>query len=352
MSKRHWLLVTAAVGLVAVQACSESDTNSNPPATAGSGGSKAGAGGHSGNAGHAGTTVIAGTTNGEAGQGGENTTDAGAGGTAGSSEEAGAANGGTAGVGGTLPNGGTAGTGGETHTFTLQTTTLGQVVGTATGLSLYVFNTDTAANGSTPPVSTCSAGCLANWPIYYGNPVSVPPGLLATDFGSFDRGSGEMQSTYKGWPLYRYTPDAAVGDVKGEGVGSKWYTVKLPFTTPGATKFTLQTTTLGQVISTANGFSLYVFKTDTVGTSTTPPVSSCSGGCLANWPIYYGNPVSVPLGLLASDFGSFDRGGSVMQSTYKGWPLYTYAPDTAVGDVKGEGLGSNWYTAKSPFVLP
>lgn len=41
-----------------------------------------------------------------------------------------------------------------------------------------------------------------------------------------------------------------------------------------------------------------------------------------------------------------------MQSTYKGWPLYTYALDTTSGDVKGEGSGGRWYTAKSPFVLP
>jgi len=60
----------------------------------------------------------------------------------------------------------------------------------------------------------------------------------------------------------------------------------------------------------------------------------------------------VPLGLQASDFGSFDRGGGVLQSTYKGWPLYTYASDLVAGDVLGEGLGSKWYTAKVPFVLP
>jgi predicted lipoprotein with Yx(FWY)xxD motif len=354
MSKRKWLFFAAVVGLVAVEACSDSDTTSYPPATAGGAG-KAGAGGHSGNAGHAGTgLVVAGATNEQAGQGGEPTSDAGAGGEAGGSE-AGASSGGSGAEGGTLPSGGTGGTGGSagaSNAFTLQSTTLGQVIGTANGLSLYVFNTDTAATSTTPPVSTCTAGCLTNWPIYYGTPVSVPAGLLASDFASFDRGSGVMQSTYKGWPLYTYAPDTAVGDVKGEGVGSKWYTVKLPFTTPGATTFTLQTTTLGPVIATANGLSLYVFTADTVATGSTPPVSACTGGCLGTWPIYYGNPLSVPLGLLASDFGSFDRGSGVMQSTYKGWPLYTYTPDTAVGDVKGEGVNSKWYTAKSPFALP
>jgi predicted lipoprotein with Yx(FWY)xxD motif len=97
---------------------------------------------------------------------------------------------------------------------------------------------------------------------------------------------------------------------------------------------------------------LYFFKSDTPATATAAPVSACIAACLTTWPIYYGTPVSVPLGLLASDFGSFDRGSGVLQSTYKGWPLYTYAPDIAVGNVLGEGVGSRWYTAKSPFVVP
>lgn len=330
MSNRPWLLaLVTALGLFAIEACSDSDT-ANPPATAGSGG-------RSGGAGQAGTgAVVAGATNENAGQAGETTSEGGAAGAAGS------------------PEGGAAGepTGGTSDTFTLQTTTLGQVIGTTSGFSLYVLKTDTAATATEPPLTTCTGGCLTTWPIYYGAPVNLPDGLLASDFGNYDRGAGVLQSTYKGWPLYTYAPDTAVGDVKGEGIGSKWYTAKLPFTSPGATTFTLQTTTLGPVIATEAGFSLYILNTDTVATATDPPVTTCTGTCLSNWPLYYGNPVSVPVGLLASDFGSYDRGAGVMQSTYKGWPLYTYTPDTAVGDVKGEGLGTKWYTAKSPFVVP
>jgi len=81
-------------------------------------------------------------------------------------------------------------------------------------------------------------------------------------------------------------------------------------------------------------------------------VTTCNGTCLTTWPIYYGTPLSVPAGLQAADFGSYDRGSGVMQSTYKGWPLYRYAPDTGVGSVLGEGVGAKWYTAKSPFVAP
>src|SRR6478736_2212236 len=351
MAKQTWLLLVTALGLGAVQACSDSDNPTYPPASAGSGG-RAGAGGHSAAAGHAGTQAVAGSTNGEAG---ESPSDAGAGGEA-EPGNAGAMNGGS---GGNTPNAGSGGTatsagsgGTATNAGSGGTSPNAGSGGTATNGGSGGTSPN-AGNGATPPVSTCSGGCLGNWPVYYGNPVSVPPGLSASDFSSFDRGSGVMQSTYKGWPLYTYYQDNAVGDVIGEDLGPhKWYTVKLPFTTPGATTFTLQTTTLGKVISTATGHSLYFFKSDTVGTSSTPPTSACTAGCLGTWPIYYGNPISVPLGLLASDFGSFDRGSGVMQSTYKGWPLYTYTPDNAVGDVIGEDVGHLWYTAKSPFVVP
>ena len=350
MSKRQLLLFATALGLVALEACSSDESSPYTPGTAGSAGHAAGAAGHAGSAGHAGTSPMAGATN-EAGQAGEGTGDSGAPGTGGSSE-AGATNGGNAGAGGgSAGAGGTAGAGGAGTTFTLQATTLGQVISTEGGLSLYVFNTDTPGAGATAPVSSCNGGCLTTWPIYSGNPVSVPSGLLASDFGSFDHG-GVMQSTYKGWPLYRYTPDTAVGDVKGEGINNKWYTAKSPFVFPSGTMFSLQNTTLGQVIATANGLSLYVFKSDTPAAGATPPVSACGSGCLATWPIYYGSPVTVPAGLQASDFDSFDRGSGVMQSTYKGWPLYRYAPDTSIGHVKGEAVGSVWYTAKSPFVAP
>ncbi len=182
MSKRQWLLFAAVVGLVAVEACSDSDTTSYPPATAGG-------------AGKAAAPAATRATRDTAGQPGrlqaqpmkrpdrvaKASSDAGAGGAAGGSE-AGASNGGSGGAGEEAPC--------QTaeravwvalgNMFTLQSTTLGQVIGTVNGLSLYVFNTDTAATSTTPPVSTCTAGCLTNWPIYYGTPVSVPAGLLAS----------------------------------------------------------------------------------------------------------------------------------------------------------------------------
>jgi predicted lipoprotein with Yx(FWY)xxD motif len=105
---------------------------------------------------------------------------------------------------------------------------LGQVLATATGLTLYIYGADTAS--VTAPVSACSGACLAAWPIYNGDPATVPTGLSASDFRTFSNG-GTTQSTYQGWPLYTFTSDTAAGQVSGDGVGG-FHAVKIPFTAP------------------------------------------------------------------------------------------------------------------------
>ncbi len=110
------------------------------------------------------------------------------------------------------------------------------VVATAKGITLYFYQPDTPAAGGTPATSTCSGVCLTHWPLYYGNPVTVPAGLSAADFGSFDRGGGVMQSTYHGWPVYMYDDDKAIGDAKGDLEKSAgkvvWYAIRVPYSAP------------------------------------------------------------------------------------------------------------------------
>jgi predicted lipoprotein with Yx(FWY)xxD motif len=120
-------------------------------------------------------------------------------------------------------------------------------------------------------------------------------------------------------------------------------------TSAATTTFTLQTSgTLGQVLATSTGMTLYVYGSDTP--STTAPTSACTGGCLTTWPIYDGDPATVPASLTATDFSTFSNGGST-QSTYQGWPLYTYTLDTAAGQTNGNGVGA-WHAVTIPFTAP
>ena len=54
--------------------------------------------------------------------------------------------------------------------------------------------------------------------------------------------------------------------------------------------------------------------------------------------------VSSPLN--AADFGSITRADGTNQTTWKGWPLYYYASDSAPGQVNGENVQKIWFVVK------
>lgn len=246
LKKQLLLGFIAMAGLGAIQGCGDDDNVGSVPSagSAGIGGKAAGGASSAGTTGKAGSTPSdAGTPNEAAGSSGEGPGEAGAAGSAGAAGEAGSESGGTGGTGGSTAgtggtgganagSGGAGGTAGASTAFTLQTTSIGQVIGAANNRTLYVFKNDTPGAGATAPVSACSGNCLGLWPIYYANPVTVPAGLSASDFGSFDRGAGVLQSTYKGWPLYFYSLDAKAEDVKGDNFGGNWFAAKVPFVAP------------------------------------------------------------------------------------------------------------------------
>ena len=100
------------------------------------------------------------------------------------------------------------------------------------GLTLYLFTSDVAGEGSAPPVSACTSdGCLRAWPPLFtdGDPVAkeqpefrdrVDQELL----GSFERADGKgIQVTYNGSPLYHHHRDLKAGDVIGQY--GPWYVV-------------------------------------------------------------------------------------------------------------------------------
>ncbi|MEM7382360.1 MAG: hypothetical protein AAF361_14360 [Bacteroidota bacterium] len=101
--------------------------------------------------------------------------------------------------------------------------------------------------------------------------------------------------------------------------------------------------TFGNILTNSDGFTLYFFSLDSKGDS------NCEDGCLAAWPAFYEQDLTLDNGLDASDFGTITRGDGEMQTTYKGWPLYLFANDNAEGDVNGDGSGGIWYVAKPDY---
>jgi predicted lipoprotein with Yx(FWY)xxD motif len=97
----------------------------------------------------------------------------------------------------------------------------------------------------------------------------------------------------------------------------------------------------GTYLTDSAGRTLYLWLADTGSTST------CSGTCASAWPpvISNGTP-SAGGGVTASQLGLTKRSDGSEQVTYDNHPLYYYAPDTALGQITGQGstaFGAAWW---------
>ena len=81
--------------------------------------------------------------------------------------------------------------------------------------------------------STCYGSCSETWKPFEGGDISIIGGNLnKDDFGTIIREDGLEQTSYKKWPLYKYSGDTTPGEAKGDGVNGLWFVVK-----PGASPF-------------------------------------------------------------------------------------------------------------------
>src|SRR5680860_912260 len=222
--------------------------------------------------------------------------------------------------------------------------TFGNMLTDSDGMSLYFFSPD--AKGD----SNCTDGCLNTWPVFYESDLTLDEGLDADDFGSITRSDGDMQTTYKGWPLYSYASDSAEGDVNGDGVNALWFVAK-----PDYSVMMVQAQLLGRdrdgietnltsdyepgdgqtfYMTDASGNTLYGFINDTNGVNNFTREDFTNNSV---WPIFEEELGQVPSILDTADFGSIDVFGR-QQLTYKGWPLYYFGQDEARGDNYGVGF--------------
>ncbi|WP_448625950.1 COG4315 family predicted lipoprotein [Geodermatophilus sp. URMC 64] len=108
-------------------------------------------------------------------------------------------------------------------------TDLGTVVVDGEGMTVYYFDKDTAASGT----SACSGQCLANWPPVTADSDSPEVDGVTGTVGTITRDDGTTQVTLNGLPLYTWVKDRKPGDVTGQGVQGVWWVVA-----PDGTKIT------------------------------------------------------------------------------------------------------------------
>jgi len=86
------------------------------------------------------------------------------------------------------------------------------------GMTLYVFDRDTAGSGK----SVCNGPCATNWPPLMAADADQPAG----DYTVVTRDDGKKQWAMKGKPLYYWAKDTKPGDKTGDNVGTVWHVVK------------------------------------------------------------------------------------------------------------------------------
>ena len=112
------------------------------------------------------------------------------------------------------------------------TTKYGVVLVGANGMTLYMYDPDTAGT------STCYDKCATAWPplLTEGAPTAAGDANAAL-LKTSPRTDGTTQVVYGSWPLYFWQKDAAPGDVTGQGVGGVWWVVGVdgqPIKTPAS----------------------------------------------------------------------------------------------------------------------
>jgi predicted lipoprotein with Yx(FWY)xxD motif len=127
--------------------------------------------------------------------------------------------------------------------FIMDNSSAGRYLADPEGRTLYVFARDTPGSGT----SACSGVCQSLWTPFRAQTVFAPSDIPASDFSTITGEGGELQTTYKGWPLYHYTGDTKAGELNGQDYLGLWSAAAVgtssPLTvTPAATTAASATT--------------------------------------------------------------------------------------------------------------
>lgn len=98
---------------------------------------------------------------------------------------------------------------------------------------------------------------------------------------------------------------------------------------------------VGNVLVGADGRTLYLFTPEKGGTI------ACTGSCATTWPAVLAlsgaKSVGASGGADGSMVGTVKLSDGTLEVTYNGWPLHTYAGDSAGGQANGQGIGGQWF---------
>jgi predicted lipoprotein with Yx(FWY)xxD motif len=120
------------------------------------------------------------------------------------------------------------------------------------------------------------------------------------------------------------------------GCGTQSGRLGTPDPTAATAPVVLRGTSVGEVLATSRGMTLYVYDRDGFNRS------QCTDACARQFPPFAATEGAQPAG----DFALARRADGSLQWTHRGRPLYTFSRDAAPGDVTGLGTGSDWRPAR------
>jgi predicted lipoprotein with Yx(FWY)xxD motif len=88
-----------------------------------------------------------------------------------------------------------------------------QVLTDAKGMTLYIFDKDTAGK------SNCNGDCAVKWPPLMAADDAADEG----EFTVVTRDDGSKMWAHESMPLYYWYEDTQPGDISGDGVGGVWH---------------------------------------------------------------------------------------------------------------------------------
>ena len=227
-------------------------------------------------------------------------------------------------------------------------TSSGKMVVTGNGLTVYIYLPDQTH----PSVTTCTGDCANDWPpIVISGRAPTVAAISKSLIGLVTRPEGTRQVTLNGYPLYRYAADHRAGDVRGESVGDTWFAIDstgnflalTPVSFHAASRRAQEpiqviSTSEGQVVANADGQTLYTYKDDA------PTSTACTAAwCVQDWPPLVVTQAPTAIIGINAPLGILRRPDGTMQLTLSGHPMYTFSGDDRPGDLRGMGIGGDWY---------
>ena len=216
--------------------------------------------------------------------------------------------------------------------------TFGDILADGAGNVLYLFTPDPAGE------SVCTGGCAEAWP-----PLTVESemdleagGGVEASLSTVERDDGSLHVTADDVPLYYFVRDEAPGDALGQEVNNVWFVLRPDASAVKPTVSARTVDPLGDVLTDADGMTLYLFTPDPAGESV------CTGGCAEAWP-----PLTVESemdleagGGVEASLSTVERDDGSLHVTADDVPLYYFVRDEGRDDVEGQEVNNVWFVLR------